>query len=342
MKNKKGSTIVWAVMLIMVLTIIVAASLSFAYMSYHQAIKNRNKEQVELIANSAIKSLVYSIENDKISIPDSGNKEIKKMTLVDTNNNPISNYGTISNINIKRKDTTSAIASLKASYLEEEYAIYAYLSIANNKWKCIQYDTVGNRDVSSNTGSTEQPGEDSGNTGGSTTPSAPVDTSSIAGVYAGANNVVDSFVKNFNNHNGFNSWYKQECKRMNVSYTENWIYANSNYSESITYIFNHLYNSDQMISISNEMFNRVKEISGQGYWSSSLYMHIYVTDNNTGDYVLTYNQHNGTYNSNLASLIYVDGKLYVNKVSLEMSIDGKSYQDIQNMVKDENQFVLFQ
>lgn len=71
-------------------------------------------------------------------------------------------------------------------------------------------------------------------------------------------------------------------------------------------------------------------------------MHIYVTDNNTGDYVLTCNQHNGTYNSNLASLIYVDGKLYVNKVSLEMSIDGKSYQDIQNMVKDENQFVLFQ
>lgn len=342
MRNKKGSTIVWAVMLIMVLTIIVAASLSFAYMSYHQAIKNKNKEQVELIADSAIKSLVYSIENDMISIPNEGNKEIKKMTLVDTNNNPISNYGTISNINIKRKDTTSAIASLKASYLEEEYTIYAYLGYNNNKWQCIQYDTVGNRDVSSNTGSTEKPGEDNGNTGGTITPSAPVDTSSIAGVYAGASNVVDSFVENFNNHNGFNDWYKQECERMNVSYTENWIYDNLDYSGSITYIFNHLYNNDQMISISNEMFNRVKGISGQSYWSASLYMHIHIVDNNTGEYVLTYNQQNGTYSSNLASLIYIDGKLYVNKVSTEMSIADKSYQDIQNMVKDENQFVLYQ
>lgn len=52
MKNKKGSTIVWAITLIMVLVVIVGASLSFAYMSYNQSIKNRNKTQVELIANS--------------------------------------------------------------------------------------------------------------------------------------------------------------------------------------------------------------------------------------------------------------------------------------------------
>ena len=43
MKNKKGSTIVWAITLIMVLVVIVGASLSFAYMSYNQSIKNRNK-----------------------------------------------------------------------------------------------------------------------------------------------------------------------------------------------------------------------------------------------------------------------------------------------------------
>ena len=35
MKNKKGSTIVWAITLIMVLVVIVGASLSFAYMSYN-------------------------------------------------------------------------------------------------------------------------------------------------------------------------------------------------------------------------------------------------------------------------------------------------------------------
>ena len=67
MKNKKGSTIVWAITLIMVLVVIVGASLSFAYMSYNQSIKNRNKTQVELIANSAIKSLAGAIENDEIN-----------------------------------------------------------------------------------------------------------------------------------------------------------------------------------------------------------------------------------------------------------------------------------
>lgn len=66
MKNKKGSTIVWAITLIMVLVVIVGASLSFAYMSYNQSIKNRNKTQVELIANSAIKSLAGAIEMMKI------------------------------------------------------------------------------------------------------------------------------------------------------------------------------------------------------------------------------------------------------------------------------------
>ena len=67
MKNKKGSTIVWSITLIMVLVVIVGASLSFAYMSYNQSIKNRNKTQVELIANSAIKSLAGAIENDENS-----------------------------------------------------------------------------------------------------------------------------------------------------------------------------------------------------------------------------------------------------------------------------------
>ena len=98
MKNKKGSTIVWAITLIMVLVVIVGASLSFAYMSYNQSIKNRNKTQVELIANSAIKSLAGAIENDENSsqlIPDTGKQiNVSKMECSVP-------YGTISNIKKK-------------------------------------------------------------------------------------------------------------------------------------------------------------------------------------------------------------------------------------------------
>ena len=97
MKNKKGSTIVWAITLIMVLVVIVGASLSFAYMSYNQSIKNRNKTQVELIANSAIKSLAGAIENDENSsqlIPDTGKQiNVSKMECSVP-------YGAISNIKI--------------------------------------------------------------------------------------------------------------------------------------------------------------------------------------------------------------------------------------------------
>ena len=105
MKNKKGSTIVWAVMLIMVLMVIVGASLSFAYMSYNQSVKNRNKTQVELIANSAIKSLVSVIEEGNIEIPtDTNPKQIASMKLVDSyTNDENKSFGSISDIYIKRK-----------------------------------------------------------------------------------------------------------------------------------------------------------------------------------------------------------------------------------------------
>ena len=41
-------------------------------MSYNQSIKNRNKTQVELIANSAIKSLAGAIENDEKKFKEKG------------------------------------------------------------------------------------------------------------------------------------------------------------------------------------------------------------------------------------------------------------------------------
>lgn len=135
MKNKKGSTIVWAVMLIMVLMVIVGASLSFAYMSYNQSVKNRNKTQVELIANSAIKSLVSVIENNQITVPDGTEaKQIANMKLLDTSNNSDLNYGTITDIYIKRKTENGkiALAYLTANYADEKYTIYAYLINSKN------------------------------------------------------------------------------------------------------------------------------------------------------------------------------------------------------------------
>lgn len=128
-----------------------------AYMSYNQSIKNRNKTQVELIANSVIKSLAGAIENDENSsqlIPDTGKQiNVSKMECSVP-------YGTVSNIKINRKKENLIIASLKANYHDEDYTIYAYLTQSNNQWKCVQYDTNGNRDISTDSSSS---GNDSGN-----------------------------------------------------------------------------------------------------------------------------------------------------------------------------------
>ena len=174
MKNKKGSTIVWAVMLIMVLMVIVGASLSFAYMSYNQSIKNRNKTQVELIANSAIKSLVSVIEDNEIEIPSNTEaKQIKSMKLVDNyTDDDNKSFGSISDIYIKRKTENGkiALAYLTANYADEKYTIYAYLVKSNNNWKCVQYDTDGNKNINiTDSGSSDNTGGSTGgNTGGST------------------------------------------------------------------------------------------------------------------------------------------------------------------------------
>ncbi len=69
MKNKKGSTIVWAITLIMVLVVIVGASLSFAYISYNKAIQYKSKTQSELTAQSVAQALVNQITQSRLLKP---------------------------------------------------------------------------------------------------------------------------------------------------------------------------------------------------------------------------------------------------------------------------------
>ena len=145
MKNKKGSTIVWAITLIYGSCSHCRCLFVFLHICLIiNLLKNRNKTQVELIANSAIKSLAGAIENDENSsqlIPDTGKQiNVSKMKCSVP-------YGTVSNIKINRKKENLIIASLKANYHDEDYTIYAYLTQSDNQWKCVQYDTNGNRDI---------------------------------------------------------------------------------------------------------------------------------------------------------------------------------------------------
>lgn len=339
MKNKKGSTIVWAITLIMVLVVIVGASLSFAYMSYNQSIKNRNKTQVELIANSAIKSLAGAIENDENSsqlIPNTGKQiNVSKMECSVP-------YGTISNIKINRKKENLIIASLKANYHDEDYTIYAYLTQSNNQWKCVQYDTNGNRDISTdsssngndsgNNGSTDNNtgnnnGEDSGNTNSNK------DAISLVKYKIAA--LLNAYYQNDKDINKFNEWYQQECQNNNVSFENknDWQFNNGGFIKGI---FDHLYNKDGCLILDNSLYDKIIEVNKDLGWIKNypLYLHFNLNTSN-GEFFLTANGQNNSWNYSETYLLFIDNHIYVKK-SGSLQTNGMSEEQLEQLIQTDD------
>lgn len=56
--NKKGSALLWAIIVVMVLEIVIAASLTIAYSYYNRSIQNNNKRQAYLTAKGIIVDIV--------------------------------------------------------------------------------------------------------------------------------------------------------------------------------------------------------------------------------------------------------------------------------------------
>ncbi len=336
MKNKKGSTIVWAVMLIMVLMVIVGASLSFAYMSYNQSVKNRNKTQVELIANSAIKSLVSVIEKGNIEIPtDTNPKQIASMKLVDSSTNDENkSFGSISDIYIKRKTENGkiALAYLTAHYADEKYTIYGYLVYSNNAWKCVQYDTNGNQSITVED-------SNSGNTGGST---GSTSTSTIINtMFKNATLMMNAYYGNNQDLDKYYKWYQNECKTKNVHFSKedgNPFTSNRWFNQ----MYNRLYTKDanQSPYLEDSIYIKVKSISSEYFYNSKLYLHVYLIPNSNGDFVITGNQHQGSWNSNGINLLYIDNKIYVKKNGVYEISGNSTLNDLRNVVSSDEWQVL--
>ena len=346
MKNKKGSTIVWAITLIMVLVVIVGASLSFAYMSYNQSIKNRNKTQVELIANSAIKSLAGAIENDENSsqlIPDTGKQiNVSKMECFVP-------YGTISNIKINRKKENLIIASLKANYHDEDYTIYAYLTQSNNQWKCKRYDTSGNLNISTDSNSS---GNDSGNNG-----STDNDNDNNIGLPEGSN-IADTLDKrltvmlnqyygDFKNIYTFIDWYKDQCKYMNkttdANYNCDWWFNNSDGSD---YHIKQAYltcmtQNNQFDKLEDDIYRKVKDqniVFDNNTWYPDLYVNFHIFPNSNGKYFIYASPSSGASNGGVY-LIYYDQSWYVTKNKSFNESDFLNVDSIKNAVSNTDQWL---
>lgn len=344
MKNKKGSTIVWAVMLIMVLMVIVGASLSFAYMSYNQSIKNRNKTQVEMIANSAIKSLVSVIEDDKIKVPDDTTpKQIKSMELVNTySNEKNTSYGSISDIYIKRKEENGrlALAYLTAHYADEDYTIYGYLVYTRNAWKCVQYDTDGNRNIDIKTSGSDNTGDNTGentgdNTGGNTggEPDTPETYSDVfEKMYSKMKLLMESYYNNGNNLSAFNNYYKQECEKNNVAYTPLYETDVSKLTDNwfMNDMYRKLYNDSKYEELPSDLYLKATSLNGGIQYNSSgkMYVHICIPNNSNGKFVLVASGQNESWGYTKAYIVYVNKKLYLSKNMSPLDISTTTYDQL--------------
>ena len=251
-------------------------------------------------------------------------------------------YGTISNIKINRKKENLIIASLKANYHDEDYTIYAYLTQSNNQWKCVQYDTNGNRDISTdsssngndsgNNGSTDNNtgnnnGEDSGNTNSNK------DAISLVKYKIAA--LLNAYYQNDKDINKFNEWYQQECQNNNVSFENknDWQFNNGGF---INGIFDHLYNKDGCLILDNSLYDKIIEVNKDLGWIKNypLYLHFNLNTSN-GEFFLTANGQNNSWNYSETYLLFIDNHIYVKK-SGSLQTNGMSEEQLEQLIQTDD------
>lgn len=168
-KNQKGSALVWSLVVVGVLTVLIAGSLTIAYSYYHRAIQINSKRQAYLTAKGVIENVAENIVD--------GNKEYLAL-FTDINQleykplaeegetislnitlPPGGNVGAIesSSIRINKIDKTMKgyiTIDIIASYADQLYEVKADLKLGNiddvDTWQLVRYYQNGDAQVVSN------------------------------------------------------------------------------------------------------------------------------------------------------------------------------------------------
>ena len=157
MKNKKGSTIVWAITLIMVLVVIVGASLSFAYISYNKAIQDKSKAQAELTAQSVAQALVNQITQSTSSETFEGNDQViadNTKKLIPTNDGDVKRIesdeitltnqkiGKVNYVTITKNQNNKLTIQVKATYANQTSIVNAIMKKETDgeQWNIYKYE----------------------------------------------------------------------------------------------------------------------------------------------------------------------------------------------------------
>lgn len=138
-KDTRGSGIIWAIAVVMILSVIIAGALTFAYYNYHATIHNTTKVQLELDAKSCLVSVVSAIESGKYTsdmIPNTL-QEQKSFSLTV----PLSSV--VKEGYIKKTKKTEIVVVLTLQKGNQETTVKAYLDFVERKWQLNHYDVGG-------------------------------------------------------------------------------------------------------------------------------------------------------------------------------------------------------
>ncbi|MEG0408892.1 MAG: hypothetical protein RR623_08470, partial [Bacilli bacterium] len=161
-KNQKGSALLWAIVVIGILSILIAACLTISYSYYNRALQTNSKRQAYLTAKGAVEEIAKNIEDgneDYISLFSKSTTEYKplvdeeeKIPLIVTIPSS-SNIGKVKEcyIKINRIDKTMngfITVGVIASYSDQTYEVKADLKLGviggKNKWQVIRYYQIDN------------------------------------------------------------------------------------------------------------------------------------------------------------------------------------------------------
>lgn len=147
-KDERGSALVWAVMVIMVITIIIAAGLLVVQKNYNTTIKNASRTQAELAARSAIDGVIYTLvtgdHNSDLVPTDVDDSKMIEISLPE-------NMGTVEEAYIKLKANAAdktihyLVVSVSTKYNNQTATITAHLYQDKGNWKLDYYG--GEQDV---------------------------------------------------------------------------------------------------------------------------------------------------------------------------------------------------
>lgn len=149
-RDSKGSTLLWAITIIMVLMITIAGGLTISYSYSQRSIQNNNKRQAYLTAKSIIENIVEKIEEDdseyvKLIPQIEGNSVTLTIQLPEE-----ANLGKVTKAVITRKEIEDKqIRGWISIYVvvdcaDEEEAIQAEMQLGRTgnllKWQLLQYN----------------------------------------------------------------------------------------------------------------------------------------------------------------------------------------------------------